>query len=41
MPAGLEEYLKLEGAETNQKWYVIIQKLETTLQRLVIDTLKH
>ena len=40
LPTGLEKFLKLEGAKTNERGYAIIQRIETALQRIVIDTLK-
>ncbi|MEA2561189.1 MAG: sulfur modification protein DndB [Acidobacteriota bacterium] len=40
LPPGLEEFLKLEAAQTNERGYGIIHRIETALQRLVIDTLK-
>jgi len=40
MPTGLEEFLKLEAAQTNERGYAIIQRVETTLQKIVIDGLK-
>jgi DNA sulfur modification protein DndB len=40
LPQGLEEFMKLEAAQTNERGYGIIQRLETALQRVVIDTLK-
>jgi hypothetical protein len=40
LPAGLEDFLKLEAAQTNERGYAAIQRIETALQRLVIDTLK-
>lgn len=40
MPPGLEEFLKLEDARTNERGYAIIQRTETALQRIVIDTLR-
>jgi hypothetical protein len=40
LPPGLEEFLKLEAERTNERGYAIIQRIETALQRIVIDTLK-
>lgn len=40
MPPGLEDFLKLEASQTNERGYGIIHRIETTLQRVVIDTLK-
>jgi DNA sulfur modification protein DndB len=40
LPAGLEDFLKLEAAQTNERGYAAIQRIETALQRVVIDTLK-
>jgi len=40
VPPGLEEFLKLEAAQTNERGYAIIQRTETALQKIVIDTLK-
>jgi DNA sulfur modification protein DndB len=39
-PPGLEEFLKLEAAQTNERGYAIIQRIETALQRIIIDALK-
>ncbi len=40
LPPGLEEFLKLDAAQTNKRGYAVIDRIETALQRLVIDTLK-
>src|SRR5215213_9836587 len=40
LPPGLDEFLKLEAARTNERGYAVIRRIETALQRLVIDTLK-
>jgi DNA sulfur modification protein DndB len=39
-PPGLEDFLRLEAAETNKRGYTIIQRVETALQKLVIEVLK-
>ena len=39
-PPGLEEFLNLEAAQTNEKGFSIIQRVETTLQKITIDALK-
>ena len=40
LPPGLEEYLLLEAARTNERGYAVIRQIETALQRIIIDTLK-
>lgn len=40
LPLGLEEFLKLEEEKTNEQAYAILKRIESTLQRIVIDTLK-
>ncbi len=39
-PPGLEEFLILEAAQTNEQGFSIIQRVETALQRITIDALK-
>ena len=37
---GLEEFLQLEAAQTNEQGFSILQRIETELQRITIETLK-
>jgi len=39
-PPGLKEAMELEAARTNEQAYAIIQHVEKTLRRIVVDTLK-
>ncbi|HJZ04716.1 MAG TPA: DGQHR domain-containing protein, partial [Patescibacteria group bacterium] len=39
-PPGLEEFLKLEKAQTNSKAKEIIDRIETTLQKVVLEELR-
>ena len=39
-PPGLEEFLELEAAQTNEQGFSIVQRIETELQRITIETLK-
>jgi len=41
IPDGLDEYLQLELKRSNQKGKEIVDRIEVTIQRLVIDELKH
>jgi DNA sulfur modification protein DndB len=38
-PSGLEEFLQLEKAETNKKAKEIIDRIETTLQKVILEEL--
>lgn len=39
-PSGLEDFLRLDAAQTNKQGFSIIQRVETELQRITIDGLK-